>query len=50
MFLCPPCHKTTVCEAGWIEEVMPTYGRCERCERMAGCLDCQGYKREKHDA
>ncbi len=43
MFLCEKCHA----KQGWCTKSAilhsQSYGRCERCGAVAGCLDCHRY-------
>ncbi len=46
MFLCKVCHtepfRDSVCD---LEDFMQSYGRCEKCEKTAGCSDCKFHHR-----
>ncbi len=43
MFLCPECHGKTKCQRGAWEEMMGSHGPCEKCHKVADCMDCHGY-------
>ena len=43
MFVCEGCHAGR-CQWEWIESMHLSRGPCERCKKVANCLDCQGYK------
>lgn len=36
MFLCDPCHGPDTCHGSVVRSV----GQCEKCGKMAACLDC----------
>lgn len=43
MFVCETCHDDC-CKMAFIEKMGGSYGRCEGCGKVTGCLDCHGYK------
>lgn len=44
MFVCKACHDKD-CPRAFVEDLFAqSYGKCEMCDVVTHCVDCQGYK------